>query len=303
MGQCIKCYRNVISPCSRAVLSCFGCKRCCFRPTDEDLISEFCIYAKSNNVKGLENLAGRIRILKGEKYKIGKLCSQVPTEPASSNYSDIENARRMNALHTAAMNDNLEILLVILKMNGCDPNQFESPCHYTALHFAAKEGFTATANLLIKYNVDVNALDWKKNTALLLSAANGHKSIVKTLIDHGAKINLRNCNGFNALIASIINGRRECALLLIKLGSDLEITDVHGNTPLHLAIMKGSQGVVKFLLQCGAQVYKFNKFQTSTLDEAKRAKSLEILTLIESAWVKHRQKVIALRDVTEEEED
>ena len=305
MGQCFfKCYRNTIPVFTRAILSCFGCHRCCFRPTDEDLIAEFCICAKNNDVKGLTLLAGRVRILKGIKYEIGQLCSRVPREAASSNSSAKHNPRRISALHSAAMHDRLEIILYMLKMTGCKPNgNREIPCQYTPLHIAAKEGYTALTNLLIKYKVHLDSLDWKKNTALILAASNGHQRCVKALIDHGALVNVRNGNGFNALIGAIINGRQKCAIMLIKLGSDLTITDVHGNTPLHLAIVKGDVEVVKFLLQCDAKVYAFNKYQASTLDEAKRCQNPEIFEVVQRGWSKYYEDVKKKRDAEDAEEE
>lgn len=290
------CYRDKCIPAKHAILSCFGCQRCCFRPTDEDLIQEFALHASKNDVASLNRLAGRVRMLKGEHYKIGQLCSRITHEPVPK-----DNPRRVSALHQASKHDHLEILLVMLKLEGCNPNEKESPCFYTPLHFAAKEGYAAMTTVLIKYKVSIDALDWKKNTACILAASNGHVLCVKALIDHGAQLNLRNVNGFNALIGAIINGRTQCALLCIKLGSDLDCFDKHHNTPLHLAIMRGDAQVVKFLLQCGAKVFAFNKFQASTLDDAKRSKSMEILSMVERGWIQHREKVRELRDAEEEE--
>ena len=283
MGAAIKCYRNKCIPGGRCLVSCFGCQRLCFRPSDEDLIQEFCERAKINDYYGLNQLAGRVRVLKGEDFQIGTLCGMVPE-------SDIVK-RKISALHFAAMGDHLETLLVILKLPGCDPNTKESACHYTALHFACKEGHVAMTNILIKYKSDINARDWKKNTALILAAANGHQRCIKALVDNGANLNVRNNNGFTGLIAAIINARRESSLMLIKLGASLEISDSAGNTPLHLAILRGDRHVVKFLLQCGAKVATFNHWQASTLDEARRSKSLQILALIEDAWSKHRESL------------
>ena len=280
MGACLKCYRNKCVPCGRCMCSCFGCKRLCFRPSDDDLASEFCERAQRNDHFGLNQLAGRVRVLRGEEFKIGTLCCLVP---------EAGKGRKINALHHAAIGDHLETLLVILKLPGLDPNVREDACNYTALHFCCLSGYVAMTQLLIKYKSGLDDRDWKQNTPLILSAANGHQRCVKALVDNGANLNFRNTNGFTALIASIINARRESSLMLIKLGASLDISDSHGNTPLHLAILRGDRHVVKFLLQCGANVSSFNKFQASTLDEARRSKSQTILQLVEVAWAKHRE--------------
>jgi len=282
MGACLKCYRNKAIPFARCIVSCFGCKRCCFRPRNQDLIHEFCELASINDHRALNALAGRVRMLKGLDFKIGTLCCLVPEENVKNS------TNKMNALHHAALGDHLETLLVILKLPGCDPNVRSSPCNYTSLHLAAKEGYVAMTHLLIKYKSDIDARDWKKNTALVHAASNGHSTCVKALVDNGCNLNFRNQNGFTALIASIINARRDASLMLIKLGASLDIADTHGNTPLHLAILRGDRHVVQFLLQCGAKVFSFNKFQASSLDEARRSKSKQILKIVEAAWAKHR---------------
>ena len=52
----------------------------------------------------------------------------------------------------------------------------------TALMFAAIDGYSKIADVLLKYRSDVNAVDKEGNTALLLAVRGNHESVVRVLM-------------------------------------------------------------------------------------------------------------------------
>jgi ankyrin repeat protein len=65
-----------------------------------------------------------------------------------------------------------------------------SKCHL--LHFAADDGFTDIARLLIeKGKIPVNTLDQTGWSSLHLAAGHNYLDIVKLLLENGAEINIK----------------------------------------------------------------------------------------------------------------
>jgi uncharacterized protein len=56
----------------------------------------------------------------------------------------------------------------------------------TALTYAARDGFTEIARLLIDAGAEVNWIDREGVTPLILAALKGHPEITQLLLDHGA---------------------------------------------------------------------------------------------------------------------
>jgi uncharacterized protein len=56
----------------------------------------------------------------------------------------------------------------------------------TALTYAARDGFTEIARLLIDAGAEVNWIDREGVTPLILASLKGHTEIVQLLLDHGA---------------------------------------------------------------------------------------------------------------------
>ncbi|MEM6254727.1 MAG: ankyrin repeat domain-containing protein [Cyanobacteria bacterium P01_D01_bin.156] len=76
-----------------------------------------------------------------------------------------------------------------LLQNGTDPNLVYNT--NTALTYAARDGFTEIAYLLIEYDADVNWIDGEGVTPLILASFKDHIDIVRLLLAHGADTTIR----------------------------------------------------------------------------------------------------------------
>ena len=122
------------------------------------------------------------------------------------------------------------------------------------LHWAAENGLTEIARLLLDQGSDVNARDNFSNTPLHLAVR--HPAMVELLLARGAQVGARNA---------------------------------FGNTPLHLAVgdsplWRRDRRVVEMLLVAGADARARNLFDKTPLDYSLRggtsAYNLEIVTLL-----------------------
>ena len=73
---------------------------------------------------------------------------------------------------------------------------------WTALHFAARDGFTDSVQALIDSGADVNHLgDGDHTSALIIAIENGHFDLAKQLVEHGADVSKANDNGMSPVYA------------------------------------------------------------------------------------------------------
>lgn len=87
------------------------------------------------------------------------------------------------ALIEATLADNTDRVRTLLQQ-GTDPNLVYRT--NTALTYAARDGFTDIARLLIAHGADVNWIDGEGVTPLILAAHKDHIELVQLLLDHGA---------------------------------------------------------------------------------------------------------------------
>jgi len=90
------------------------------------------------------------------------------------------------------------------------------------LHWAAGNGYTKIAKLLISRGANVNTKNNKGNTPLHRAAVRGYAEYTETaklLIENGADMNAKNKEGKTPLKISIEKGHKETADLLRKHGA------------------------------------------------------------------------------------
>jgi ankyrin repeat protein len=91
--------------------------------------------------------------------------------------------------------------------------------NYTALHLAARGGWTDVAKRLLKPWVEVDARDQLQRTPLFHAIEGGHKEMVQLLLDHRAVVNILDQGGETPLGLAIRRGRKEIADVLRKHGA------------------------------------------------------------------------------------
>lgn len=107
--------------------------------------------------------------------------------------------------------DTVETLLE----QGTDPNLVYNT--NTALTYAARDGFTKTARLLIDHGADVNWIDGEGVTPLILASFKDHIEIVQLLLAHGADVTIRDRWNRTALDYALRRGEEDAIAQLLNL--------------------------------------------------------------------------------------
>ena len=152
------------------------------------------------------------------------------------------------SLIKSANNGDTETVILLLRA-GISPTVKDTQ-GWTALHWAAMRGYTATAQALIEAHADVNAKDGAGQTPLMEAAAYCRDESVSLLIRSGA--NLRDPSSATALFWSAQSGCEETVKRLIAAGMSVHDKQELGWTPLMAACERGHLKVVQTLLNAGA---------------------------------------------------
>lgn len=62
---------------------------------------------------------------------------------------------------------------------------------FTCLHYAARDGFVETAEVLIKNGANINCLSSMQRTPLMYATISDHHKMVELLLKHGANVNVK----------------------------------------------------------------------------------------------------------------
>jgi ankyrin repeat protein len=90
---------------------------------------------------------------------------------------------------------------------------------WTALHWAANNGYDECVIYCVEMGANVNASDGDGRTPLHLASWNGHVNVARVLLDAGALVDARNVNGNTPLHRAIANKRADMVQLLIDRGA------------------------------------------------------------------------------------
>ena len=167
-------------------------------------------------------------------------------------------------VHYAIQKNSKAILKLLLKngasVNGLD--QLGNP----PLSDAAYYGNTEAAKLLLEQHAKVNFQNaWTKWTALHYAASQGKSKTAKLLIDHGANVSekaiyqdddlMTTQPYLTPLVAATIwgfAGRTATVRVLLENGADPNIKGKYEQTAIHHAAIEDSYGTVELLLKHGA---------------------------------------------------
>ncbi|XP_006815106.1 death-associated protein kinase 1-like [Saccoglossus kowalevskii] len=232
--------------------------------------------------------------------------------------------RKYNTVYAAARKNDIDgvkrLLAAGRPVDEPDANYYNQ----TALHYAARHGYTAIAEVLINAKANVNAADslWKltplhlvganasvaelllnngadisavddrKDTPLHSAARNGHTLTVKTLLDKGANVNAVNTNGNTPLHSASRNGHILTVETLINKRANVNAVNAAQRAPLHCAAWYGKIPIVDLLLNNGANPNIVEDIGNTPLMRACYGNSLDVVKLLlsKSADVSHRNK-------------
>jgi ankyrin repeat protein len=130
----------------------------------------------------------------------------------------------MTALHWAAMNGDTELAQMLI-VAGANVKATTRLGTYTPLYLASQQGHGGVIAALLKAGGDVKAGTPNGTSPLMVAAASGEVAAVRVLIDHGADVNAK--DGVRAqtpLMYAAASNRAAVIELLVSKGADIKAT-------------------------------------------------------------------------------
>jgi ankyrin repeat protein len=154
-------------------------------------------------------------------------------------------------LADAAMKNDLAAVRALIGKGDVNAAQGDG---MTALHWAARNGNTEMADLLIRAKASQSAVTRIGNlTPLHLAAEGGHGTVVAKLLAAGANPTTITATGITALHYAALAGSAEAVSALLARGADVNAVEPEwGHTPLMLAAARGRTEAARVLLKGGA---------------------------------------------------
>uniref|UniRef100_A0A3Q2P272 Ankyrin repeat domain 52 n=1 Tax=Fundulus heteroclitus TaxID=8078 RepID=A0A3Q2P272_FUNHE len=186
---------------------------------------------------------------------------------------EVESNIPVSPLHLAAYYGHCEALYLLCEtLVSLDVRDIDGQ---TALHLAAKRGFSKCVEVLLEHQASYTLKDYKQKrtalhaagtsrleqsaavidcqdaqgqTALILAALGRHTDCVHILLEKNANPDAADKQGFTALHRAML-GSEESALALLEHGASALCRDSQGKTPLHLAASCGHTKLLHMLLK------------------------------------------------------
>ncbi|XP_037366464.1 ankyrin repeat domain-containing protein 16 [Talpa occidentalis] len=98
-----------------------------------------------------------------------------------------EDSLGAQAIHRAAVTGQDEAIRFLVSELGTDIDVRARATHFTALHYAAKEGHISTIQTLLSLGADISSKDEKNRSALHLACTGQHRACVEFLLRTGLK--------------------------------------------------------------------------------------------------------------------
>ena len=122
---------------------------------------------------------------------------------------------------------------------------------FTALYFAAGNGWQDICEILLKDGADIGAGGGGGDTPLHFACMNGWKEAAETLLAHKAGVNKQDNEGYTPLMRAAFNGHDEIVKLLLAKGADPKLKEKTGKTALELAEGNKCADIVEILKNPG----------------------------------------------------
>ena len=117
----------------------------------------------------------------------------------------------------------------------------------TALFYAAIHGNEDFADLLLRFNSKIGAIDKYGSSPVYYAAAANHIGIIEILAKKGANLNQQNRQGMTPLMVAASEGNLAAVQILIELKADSATTDFTGRTAYDWAVRNERRFVIRYL--------------------------------------------------------
>lgn len=186
-------------------------------------LSAFQLLCQSDNIDSLKELIIGLSQVQMDKMK--KCAVPADWKPVSSNLLLLEAVKQGDINLTERCLD-----------LGADVNTVHHSTHNnTPLHWAAKEGHLAIAELLIKRKAVIDSLAVDHSTPLNFTGFYGHAAIANVLLMHGADVKHQDLSGNTPFHDAMSRGHKDVIGIFIRAGAEVDIRNTAGNTVLDVA--------------------------------------------------------------------
>jgi ankyrin repeat protein len=162
--------------------------------------------------------------------------------------STAQNTQLVPLEEAAACGDLLTVQLLL--DSGADPN-YRDRDGWSAIHWAAEQGYLDIVRLLLGHRANVNAASSYGTAPLHCAANGGHDKIVSELLQHGADPLKSTCHGWTPLHHAAFMGNASTVSSMLEAGgiTSSPAQDNHGWSVLHLAVHGRHLDTVRVLLE------------------------------------------------------
>ncbi|GHV86180.1 hypothetical protein AGMMS50230_17880 [Spirochaetia bacterium] len=153
---------------------------------------------------------------------------------------------------------------------------------YTALHYAAREGYTGYISFILNKKADVNIKNNSGAAPLHEASRFGRLEVMRILIENGADTNAQDAKGNAPLhLAAPAEQHEQAMIMLLQNRANPNLRDEHGETPLHVVIILGRPVlIIETLLAGGAAVTNRNIEGKTALFLAVESKRTDLIPLL-----------------------
>jgi ankyrin repeat protein len=159
--------------------------------------------------------------------------------------TDIKNILGMTLFHIASDSDCEEAIQLLIDYN-VDVNAFKPQIH--VFHEAIYKGDVEAVKKWLRCKVNPNLALVGIYTPLMIASYEGHINVIESLLYAGANINDADNDGWTPLIFASRNGYTEIVKLLIGAKAHINDANKNGWTPLMFASRYGHTEIVKLLI-------------------------------------------------------
>ncbi|KAG7311524.1 hypothetical protein JYU34_002570 [Plutella xylostella] len=163
-----------------------------------------------------------------------------------------QDAFMRTALHYAADQGHTEAAKLLIDA-GCRLD-VQGGDGFTPLHIAAFRNHKEITKLLVEAGAFVNYKSYDRMTPIHFAAKRGYLDVVKLLAANRAYLEARDGSEWTPLYQAARRGHADVVRCLIDAGANVNSEDAEGSTPLCVAVWQGHTAVVETLLAAGARI-------------------------------------------------